>query len=197
MTLVGERTPRRRQLPSPAIAPSARRPRRRVRQRVDLPPPEMIAGDLLASAPSSSPPRDSKVAQVSINNLSRLEVSPSPNTNSPASAPRRLGQSCEQNAFERANPSAALPSYGSFRENDVDHLSVKKSAGPYRDSNFKRSGHLDFQRHRAGEPPSNKFPSARTLRSNRFFVRCPRPLWLTVLSSHFHEHPRISGQGSL
>ena len=34
-----------------------------------------------------------------------------------------------KNALERAKPSDALPSYGSFRENDVDHLSVKKSAG--------------------------------------------------------------------
>ena len=142
---------------------------------MDLPSPVMIAGNLLASGPSSNPPRDSEVAQVSINNLSRLEVSPSPNTNSPASAPRRLGQSCEQNAFERANPSAALPSYGSFSENDVNHLSVKKSVGPYRDSNFKRSGHLDFQRPCAREPPSKKFPSARTLRSGLFFRALPTP----------------------
>jgi succinyl-CoA synthetase beta subunit len=59
-----------------------------------------------------------------------------------------------KNAFERTKPSDALPSYGSFHENDVDHLSVKKSAGPYRDSNFKRSGHLDFQRH----VPANRLP---------------------------------------
>jgi TonB-dependent receptor len=106
--------------------------------------PVMIDGNLLASAASSSPTREIELEQVSINNMSRVEVSRSPNADSPASAIGGWVNLVSKNAFERAKPSYSLKTYLSFRENDIDHFSVKKSAGPYRNSSYKLGGNIDF-----------------------------------------------------
>jgi iron complex outermembrane recepter protein len=106
--------------------------------------PVMIDGNLLASAASSSPTREIELEQVSINNMSRVEVSRSPNADSPASAIGGWVNLISRNAFERAKPAYTLKTYLSFRENDIDHFSIKKSPGPYRDSSYKLGANLDF-----------------------------------------------------
>lgn len=106
--------------------------------------PVMIDGNALASAASSNPTRGVELEQVSINNMSRVEVSRSPNADSPASAIGGSVNLISKNAFERAQPSYSLKSYLSFRENDIDHFSIKKTPGPYRDSTIKLGGNVDF-----------------------------------------------------
>lgn len=106
--------------------------------------PVMIDGNLLASAASSSPTRLVELEQVSINNMSRVEVSRSPNADSPASAIGGWVNLVSKNAFERAKPSYSFKTYLSFRQNDIDGFSVKKSPGPYRDSSYKLGGNFDF-----------------------------------------------------
>jgi len=106
--------------------------------------PVMIDGNLLASAASSSPTRSIELEQVSINNMSRVEVSRSPNADSPASAIGGSVNLVSKNAFERAKPSYTLKTYLSFRENDIDGFSIKKSPGPYRESSYKLGTNFDF-----------------------------------------------------
>ena len=145
MTPVGACDPHRRQSPFPPSPQAPAGPVAASASEWTCSRPERSAGNLRASPPSSSPPRDSEVPKVSIDNLSRLEVSPSPKT--PTRPRALLGgwvNRVSKNAFERANHSDSLTPNRSFRENGVDQFPVKKSAEPYRDSNFKRGGNSDF-----------------------------------------------------
>lgn len=139
--------------------------------------PVMIDGNLIASAASSNPTREIELEQVSINNMSRVEVSRSPNADSPASAIGGAVNLISKNAFERARPLYTLKTYLSFRENDTDHFSLRKTPGPYRDSSYKLGGNFDFS---AIVPVNRRFGftvtglSVRT--PNRLYAA--RPMWV-------------------
>ncbi len=154
--------------------------------------PVTIDGNLLASAASSSPTRTIELEQVSINNMSRVEVLRSQNADSPASAIGGSVNLVSKNAFERARPVYVVKMYGSFRENDIDHLSFKKSPGPYRDSSYKIGGNLEFS---AIMPVTKRFGftlsglSART--PNRLYSAVP--LWVPNVGASTGNYPVTTG----
>lgn len=77
--------------------------------------PVMIDGNRLASA---NPPtsRTTEVTQVSINSLSRVEVSRSPTPDSPADAIGGTVNMISKSAFERSRPSYLVKAYAAFRD---------------------------------------------------------------------------------
>ncbi len=86
-----------------------------------LPPantPITLDGSGIASAASSNPSRTVELDQLTITNMSRVEVTRSQNPDNPASAIGGSVNLVSRSAFERAKPEYSLKAYASFRGGD-------------------------------------------------------------------------------
>lgn len=109
-------------------------------------PPEstvvMVDGSPMASAASATASRVFELEQVSINNVSRVEVTKSPTPDLPANAVGGSVNMVSRSAFERARP---LFSYrGYFNWNTDQGLFEKTHEGPSRESSNHTNPSFDF-----------------------------------------------------
>jgi iron complex outermembrane recepter protein len=113
-----------------------------VRGLPSLATPVMVDGAPMASAASSSASRIFELEQVSINNVSRVEVTKSPTPDLPASAVGGAINMVSRSAFERARP---LFNYrGYLNWNTDEGFFEKTNAGPGRDSSVHTNPSFDF-----------------------------------------------------
>jgi TonB-dependent receptor len=89
--------------------------------------PIMIDGNAVASASSSNPARVVELEQISITNMSRVEVSRSQNPDSPATAIGGSVNLVSKSAFERARPEYLVKAYGAFRGGE---FGLRRTPGP-------------------------------------------------------------------
>ncbi len=92
--------------------------------------PILIDGHGIASAASSNPERTIELEQISINNVSRVEITRSQNPDTPANAIGGTVNLVSKSAFARARPVYAFKAYASFREGD---FSLQRQPGPLGD----------------------------------------------------------------
>ena len=96
-----------------------------------LPPantPITLDGNAIASASSSSASRTVELDQITITNMSRVEVTRSQNPDNPASAIGGSVNLVSRSAFERSRPEYVLKTYISFRGDD---FSLSKQPNPF------------------------------------------------------------------
>ena len=103
--------------------------------------PVTIGGFSLSSAASSGTSRTVELEQVSINNISRIEIYHSPTPESPGSALAGGVNMVPRGAFERAHPAFNTSVYWMFRDAEK---SLKKTPGPTRDETYKIHPGFDF-----------------------------------------------------
>ncbi|MEY2878123.1 MAG: hypothetical protein RLZZ15_503, partial [Verrucomicrobiota bacterium] len=103
--------------------------------------PVTIGGFALSSAASSGTSRTVELEQVSINNISRIEVYNSPTPESPGSALAGGVNLVPRGAFERSRPVFNGSVYWMFRDAEK---SLRKTPGPIRDKTYKIHPGLDF-----------------------------------------------------
>jgi len=90
--------------------------------------PIMVDGNSLASASSSNASRTVELEQVSITSMSRVEITRSPNPDSPANAIGGTVNLISKSAFERRRPEYVFKTYLSFRGGD---FSFSKQPNPF------------------------------------------------------------------
>ncbi|MBI5692628.1 MAG: carboxypeptidase regulatory-like domain-containing protein [Verrucomicrobia bacterium] len=103
--------------------------------------PVTIGGFGLSSAASSGTSRTVELEQVSINNLSRIEVYHSPTPESPGSALAGGVNLVPRGAFERSRPQLNFSTYVMMRDAEK---SLRKTPGPIRDETYKIHPGFDF-----------------------------------------------------
>ncbi|HRE83120.1 MAG TPA: TonB-dependent receptor plug domain-containing protein [Opitutaceae bacterium] len=104
--------------------------------------PVTFAGFNLASTASGDPSvRQNELLQVSINNISRVEVVLSPTPESPGSALAGSVNFVPRSAFERVRPQFNFNTYVMMRD---DERSFSKTPGPRRDSTLKLQPGFDL-----------------------------------------------------
>jgi iron complex outermembrane recepter protein len=103
--------------------------------------PVTIGGFSLSSAASSGTSRTVELEQVSINNISRIEVYHSPTPESPGSALAGGVNLVPRGAFERSRPQLNFSGYVMMRDAEK---SLHKTPGPIRDETYKIHPGFDF-----------------------------------------------------
>ena len=103
--------------------------------------PVTIGGFSLSSAASSGTGRTVELEQVSINNISRIEIYHSPTPESPGSALAGGVNMVPRGAFERSRPQLNFSSYVMMRDAEK---SLSKTPGPVRDATHKIHPGFDF-----------------------------------------------------
>jgi iron complex outermembrane recepter protein len=102
----------------------------------------MVDGAPMASAASSGPSRVFELEQVSINNVSRLEVTKSRTPDLPANAVGGAVNMVSRSAFERSKP---LFRYRAYLNWNTEESFLKRTrVGPSRDSNIHTNPSFDF-----------------------------------------------------
>jgi iron complex outermembrane recepter protein len=110
-----------------------------------LPPmatPVLVDGAVMASAASSGASRVFELEQVSINNVSRIEVTKSPTPDLPASAVGGAVNMISRSAFERAKPQFNYRAYLNW--NTDERFLRRTGVGPSRESNIHTNPSFDF-----------------------------------------------------
>ena len=103
--------------------------------------PVSVDGNRMASAASSSASRVFELEQVSINNISRVEVTKVPTPDSPADALGGAINLVSRSAFERSRPVFNYRAYSSVNSSE---FTLKKTAGPKREPTRKVTPGMDF-----------------------------------------------------
>lgn len=103
--------------------------------------PVTVAGFDLASTASASTARSAELLQISIQNISRLEVIHSPTPESPGSALAGSINLVPQSAFERSRPSVTASAYLMMRDN---YRVFHRTEGPLKRPTYKVLPGFDF-----------------------------------------------------
>ncbi len=90
----------------------------------------MTSADLIQNASGNQNQRSANLMQLSLTNLSRIEINRSPTPDSPGSALAGSVNFVPKSAFERARPTYSLQLFGSANE---DSITLSRIAGPQSD----------------------------------------------------------------
>ncbi|MBP7142303.1 MAG: TonB-dependent receptor plug domain-containing protein, partial [Opitutaceae bacterium] len=103
--------------------------------------PVSVDGNRMASAASSSATRVFELEQVSINNISRVEITKVPTPDSPADALGGAINLVSRSAFERSRP---VFNYRAYTSVNSTQFSLNKTPGPKREPTRKVTPGMDF-----------------------------------------------------